>query len=62
MTKLRLNLDTLHVTSFDTGEEADPRGTVHGRDAAPSEWDKTICPCTIRPTVVDPELGGPVVN
>ena len=62
MTKLKLDLDTLHVSSFETGAEADARGTVQGRDAPPSIWDRTICICTVKPTVVDPGLGGPVAN
>ena len=38
MAKLRLELDTLNVQSFDTDGGRDRKGTVHGHDTVETEW------------------------
>ena len=41
--KIRLNVDELSVQSYATGEQAQPRGTVHGH----LYWtDPRVCPHT----------------
>ena len=60
MNKLKLELDTLSVQSFETGKAAaGTQGTVRGQAAPPSAWDPTpcsICMTVCKPTVVDPNL------
>ncbi|HEU4561964.1 MAG TPA: hypothetical protein VFS20_29325 [Longimicrobium sp.] len=67
MNKLKLDLDTLSVQSFQTANEAAAgRGTVQGRDAllAPSVVDHTMCTCPglCQRTVVAPDLTAPAGN
>ncbi|HEX8246251.1 MAG TPA: hypothetical protein VF541_22290 [Longimicrobium sp.] len=41
MRKLNLQLDHLHVDSFETGTAADRQGTVRGHDTAVTEFCNT---------------------
>ena len=46
MRKLMLQLDALHVDSFDTGSPDDRRGTVRGHDTGVTEFCATpYSPC-----------------
>jgi len=46
MRKLTLQLDALHVDSFETGARDERRGTVHGRDTGVTEFCATpYSPC-----------------
>ena len=61
MKKLRLDLDTLHIHSFETEEVCSARGTVAGAEGDP----KPPAPCgTLAPfcwcTAVEPGVGVPV--
>ncbi|HEX6749414.1 MAG TPA: hypothetical protein VF092_19115 [Longimicrobium sp.] len=59
MNKLKLDLDTLSVQSFEPGATAAARGTVRAGEAPPSAWDPTpcsICMTVCKPTVVGPNL------
>lgn len=45
-TKIRLNVDTLHVQSFATEAAPKERGTVHGNACSESTCFQEICTCT----------------
>lgn len=60
MRKLSLQLDALHVETFDTGAVAGMHGTVHANDSRITEFcNSRSCPngCTVVVNV-PPEIGG----
>jgi hypothetical protein len=44
--KLRLDLDSIDVQSFETSVEMEERGTVHGNACSDSTCFQDICTCT----------------
>jgi hypothetical protein len=53
MGKLTLEIDSLNVESFETGDEQRGKGTVRGRDTIETEW------CTGYPDCLSDECATP---